>query len=1557
MKLWMRRKIRRIVRRSPWQAMLECLEQRALLTAPIIAPIGDVTPALHFQGLVQTVSVSDIDNVPAGTDPTTLTARLADGGLLPDWLIFSSAPGSEVGSFFSTGPGTGVIGSIDVKVTATDTTAATDIDTFTISAFDASLFVSSANVNHTVGVHTPFSLDVSGTFTDTTPDPITLSATQADGTVLPAWLKFNPTTGLFTGTPLDADIGAFDVKVTGTTPDQAAAIDIFSIVVPLNHTPEFVKGSDQVQIVSGNPQSISVTDWATKIYEGPPEEYAQTLNFIVTTDNAALFSVLPSISIDETTRDPGTNELKGKLTYTLAAGANGTANVTVKLKDNGGGVDTSDAQTFVVTVATSNSALVTLTTPIANQVVGVHTLLTLPADGTFTGAAHTLSATLSNGNPLPAWLTFTPGAAGSGTGTFSGTPLDADVGSINVTLTATDGVGATVTDTFTVTVPLNHTPQFTKGADQVQMLTGNAQSFTVVDWASNILEGPPEEYAQTLNFIVTTDNDALFSVPPSISIDETQSHPLKGTLKYTLAAGASGTANVTVKLKDNGGGTDTSDPQTFVIAVTTTTNPALTVINPIPNQLVGIHTPFTLALANVFNDSNGDPITLSASRSGGTQLNNNLLFPTALPAWLIFTPGAAGSGTGTFTGIPADIDVGTLDVTVTATANGATATNTFTINVPINHTPQFTKGPDQLVNEDTATTAVGWATNILAGPPEEAAQMLDFIVSNNNNGLFSVQPTIAADGTLSFTPAPNIVGVATVTVQLHDNGGTALFGDDTSDAQTFTITVGAVNDAPSFTKGADQTVLEDAASQTVAGWATNISAGPNEAIQKVSFVVTTSNDALFSVLPAVASDGTLTYKPAANANGFAIVTVTAMDDGGILNGGVNASAPQTFKISVTAVNDVPSFLVGPDQLPLEGAGAQSIFPWATAISAGPADEIGQTLNFIVTTSNDALFSVLPAVAVNGRLTYTLLPDANGPITVTVSLHDNGGTLNGGVDTSAPQTFLINATGVNDPPSFTKGADQSILEDAGPQSVLGWAKNINPGPNEAGQTVNFLISTSNNAFFSTLPVVATDGTLTYTVANNISGVVTVMVTAKDNGGVLNGGVDTSAPQTFTITVTSVNDAPIFTINPDPNIANPKVLLTAGPQTFPGWASVSPGSADEAGQKLNFIVTVDNPGLFKVLPTIGADGTLRFTPLKGFGGTATITVKLHDNGGTANGGIDTSVAQTITITTYLADVTYSAVGSQKLRAVVVNGLLNVTTGGIANSGYLPAFIQTLTLNGGSSDDLVNLSGLDPTLYPNLRSIIVNGGAGKDAITFNAIGTAPFTKLDTLKFNGGDGNDLINLTGLPATLFPILANPVLNGGAGNDTIFGSEMNDLITGGLGNDSLNGEGGTDRLVESANASFKLTDTKLTGVGTDKLANFEEASLTGGSGANKLDASLFTGNVTLNGGAGNDTLIGGFGNDALVGGDGNDSLVGGAGADTLIGGLGNDTLKGGEGDDLLIGGGGVDSLDGGAGTDTGLGGQGASGAPRFGTGAKDIGDVLTSIETINEAFATLFLFE
>ena len=297
---------------------------------------------------------------------------------------------------------------------------------------------------------------------------------------------------------------------------------------------------------------------------------------------------------------------------------------------------------------------------------------------------------------------------------------------------------------------------------------------------------------------------------------------------------------------------------------------------------------------------------------------------------------------------------------------GGTDTAALIVNVEgINDAPSFAAGANEVVLEDAGAQSVAsWATGIDDGD-SAVTQALTFNVTNNTNmALFSVQPAIAADGTLSYTPAADANGSATITIELMDDGGTANGGANTSAPQIFTIDVLAVNDEPSFTAGANELILEDAGAQTVPGWATGISAGPpDEVAQTLTFNITNNtNMALFSVQPAVDASGQLTYTPATNANGLAIITLELMDNGGTANGGDDTSPTQQFLIDVQAVNDEPSFTAGPNEIVLEDAGAQTVPGWATGISAGPADEVGQTLTFNITgNTNMALFSVQPAV--------------------------------------------------------------------------------------------------------------------------------------------------------------------------------------------------------------------------------------------------------------------------------------------------------------------------------------------------------------------------------------------------------------------------------------------------------------------------------------------------------------------------------------------------------------------------------------------------------------------
>ncbi len=245
-----------------------------------------------------------------------------------------------------------------------------------------------------------------------------------------------------------------------------------------------------------------------------------------------------------------------------------------------------------------------------------------------------------------------------------------------------------------------------------------------------------------------------------------------------------------------------------------------------------------------------------------------------------------------------------------------------------------------------------------------------------------------------------------------------------------------------------------------------------------------SHGSLGPIVPTGSTSATVNYTPAFNYNGPDSFVYRANDG----NGGTDDA---TVTIAVAPVNDPPTFLIGPTDIVLEDSGPRTYANWVTSISPGPSDESAQTVTFTVTNNNNALFSVQPSVASNGTLTYTPAANAYGSATITVVAHDNGGTANGGNDTSAPQTSSINVTPVNDEPSFTSGGNVTVNEDSGAYSAA-WATGISAGPNEGSQTVAFVTSNDNNALFAVQPSVSPSGVLTFTPAADAFGTATVTV---------------------------------------------------------------------------------------------------------------------------------------------------------------------------------------------------------------------------------------------------------------------------------------------------------------------------------------------------------------------------------------------------------------------------------------------------------------------------------
>jgi hypothetical protein len=226
---------------------------------------------------------------------------------------------------------------------------------------------------------------------------------------------------------------------------------------------------------------------------------------------------------------------------------------------------------------------------------------------------------------------------------------------------------------------------------------------------------------------------------------------------------------------------------------------------------------------------------------------------------------------------------------------------------------------------------------------------------------------------------------------------------------------------------------------------------------------------------------------------------------------------------------------------------------------------------------------------------------------------------------------------------------TVTEDAGPQSISAWARDLTAGAyNEGAQSLSITWTCSDESLFLTAPVISpvtslsSDLTLTYAYKDDEYGPVTLTVVLYDDGGLdhLAYGAADRITRTYVIEALSVNDPPTFTFLRGTHITlleNSRIHTHAGAHSYTDWAtSVYEGAIHETGQTLSFDVSNNNTGLFSIPPDMAVvsdtsytRGELTFTLNADVSGDVTVTVILEDTGGTANSG-EYQVTQTFTIT---------------------------------------------------------------------------------------------------------------------------------------------------------------------------------------------------------------------------------------------------------------------------------------------------------------------------------------
>ncbi len=320
-------------------------------------------------------------------------------------------------------------------------------------------------------------------------------------------------------------------------------------------------------------------------------------------------------------------------------------------------------------------------------------------------------------------------------------------------------------------------------------------------------------------------------------------------------------------------------------------------------------------------------------------------------------------------------------------------------------------------------------------------------------------------------------------------------------------------------------------------------------------------------------------------------TTTPAASGATFNltyGGDDTSAAQTFTLTVLFVNHAPSFTASnPPEIDEDNTTPQTVNGWASGFNPGGANDAGQGVyQYIVSGVTAGFFAAGPAVSTTGNLTYTLLPDVSGTPNFTVQVEDNGGLqavaaalVTGGSGYNVGDTLNVQGG------TFTSAAQLQVLS-------IG-----------AGGAITGFMITSQDGDYTVPP-----GSLP---TNPVS--VTDATTPAAAGATFNltfGGVDTSAKQTFTLTVLFVNHQPSFVASNPPEIAE----NTLAPQTVTSWAAFNPGGPNDASQSvLKYIVSGVTAGFFSAGPTVDTSGNLHYTLDPNVSGTPQFTVQVEDNGG--------------------------------------------------------------------------------------------------------------------------------------------------------------------------------------------------------------------------------------------------------------------------------------------------------------------------------------------------------
>ena len=1012
------------------------------------------------------------------------------------------------------------------------------------------------------------------------------------------------------GGALRADLyvdGVLEGTDTGTQNDRSAWSGPMRVGAPGAATRFFDGQIDEVRVYNTALSAVDVGDLAR----------AGVLDNDTDTMRAGLSAVLVSGPSN------GTLALNadGSFAYTPNSNFTGTDTFTYRAND---GTNNSNVATATITVNPVNDAPVntvpasiTVTEDVATALTGISVAdVDSGASSlqmTFSVGSGTLAATAGGG------VTVT--GSGSGTVTLTGTATNLNSFIAGSGLTFTTAANATSAVTLTVST-----------SDQGNTGSGGAKSDT-----DNV----------TLN--VTAVNDApVNTVPTSIAVTEDVATALTG---ISVADVDAGSANLQITLS------------------------------------VGSGTLAAAAGGGVTVGGSGTAslvLTGSASNLNAFISASNVSFTTAANATAAVT-----------------LTVATSDLGNTGSGGARTDSDTVTLNVTAVNDAPVLAGANNLtgITEDPSSNAGTLVSALLSGqvtdPDSGALSGIAVISVDNTNGTWQYSTNsggvwnsfgspdatsarlLAADAStlVRFVPTANYDGAASIVLRAWDrtagtagntanvtgNGGSTPYSSATA---TASVTVSAVNDAPTVTAPGSIALTEDAtgaltgisfadvdvasanmvATFTVAQGTLAATSGSGVTVGGTATALTLTGSR--ANLNAFIASSALTYVSAANDTANVTLGVSVDDQGNTGSGGAQNSGVTNVTLTFAAVNDAPQNTVPGAQTVTEDTALVFSTGNGNRISIADVDAASGSMQVTLSVTNGTLtlssgagltfttgdgtadanlvFSGTVAninAALNG-MRYDPTAAYSGPALLSITTNDQGNSGSGGA-LSDSDTVAITVDAVNDPPVNTVPAAQSTNADIALTFSTGNGNRISVADSDAaGNPMQVTLTATNGTV-----TLASIAGLSFSVG---SGTADATMTFTGTISNINAALDGLV---FDPTLSFVGAASLQIVTSDQGNTgsggtqtdNDTVAITVNASTSPTAIDDSYGVSEDgnlvaasvldndtdpdtapAGLTADLVSGPANASAF----SLNADGTFSYAPNADFSGTDTFTYRVFD-----------------------------------------------------------------------------------------------------------------------------------------------------------------------------------------------------------------------------------------------------------------------------------------------------------------------------------------------------------